>query len=279
VFVVVGGYGGSSKTFREGDKATIVHGGGNKAGRFLEVLVLTEGGRKSVIWLSEGHFGRGWWHFVGELRHLLAAQSKLLCMAKHGASSLVGPILDAPFSGVVSRRSFVDVLRSFLGVEAIAIDFKGCFSRPFNLFPVSSCFESESDGLGVHFTVDCSALESLSTPLAAAAGSVCLRKRKKGKLGISGLLRLLGQIQHKLDRVRVGLASKPNCKRKRVRFLGLTKSGVGWVSGLVLEAGLDQNSGPGQFSNPGHNLDPGQNLDLSFFLFFIFYFYFLFYNL
>jgi hypothetical protein len=100
---------------------------------------------------------------------------------------------------------------------------------------VSSYFESESDGLGVHFAVDCSALENLSTPMAAAAaGAVSLRKKKKGKLGISGLLRLLGQIQRKLDRVCVGLASKPNHRRERVRFLGLTKSGVGWIPGLVL---------------------------------------------
>jgi hypothetical protein len=223
--------------------------------------VLAEGGRKGVIWLPEGHFGRGWRRFVGELRHLLAAQSKLLGTAEHGASSSAGPVLDAPFSGVVSRRSFVDVLRSFLGVEAIAVDFKGCFSRTLDLFPVSSCFDSEFDGLGVRSAMDCSMLESLSTPLAAAAGSMCLRKKKKGKLGITGLLRLLGQIQCKLDRVCVGLASKPNCKRKRVRFLGLTKSGVGWVFGLVLEVGLDKNSGSGQFSDPGHNLDSGQNLD------------------
>jgi hypothetical protein len=48
-----------AKTFREGDKATMVHGGGNKAGRFLEVSVMAEGGRKGVIWLPEGRFGRG----------------------------------------------------------------------------------------------------------------------------------------------------------------------------------------------------------------------------
>jgi hypothetical protein len=62
-----------AKTFREGDKAMMVHRGGNKAGRFLEVSVIAEGGRKGVIWLPEGCFGRGWRRFAGELRHLLAA--------------------------------------------------------------------------------------------------------------------------------------------------------------------------------------------------------------
>ena len=89
--------------------------------------------------------------------------------------------------------------------------------------------------------VDCFALESFPSPLAVVAGSVSSRK-KKGKINISGVMRLLGQIQCKLDRIRVGLASKPNRRRKRVRFLGLTKSGVGWVSGSVIEAGLYQNS-------------------------------------
>ena len=49
-----------AKSYREGDKATMVHGGGNKAGRFLEVSVLAAGRRKGVIWLPEGRFGRGW---------------------------------------------------------------------------------------------------------------------------------------------------------------------------------------------------------------------------
>jgi hypothetical protein len=57
-----------AKSYREGDKAKMVHGGGNEAGRFLEVSVLTEGGRKGVISLPEGRFGRGWRRFAGELR-------------------------------------------------------------------------------------------------------------------------------------------------------------------------------------------------------------------
>jgi hypothetical protein len=192
-----------AKTFHEGDKATMLHEGGNKARRFLEVSVMAESGRKGVIWLPEGHFGRGWRHFARELRHLLAAQSKL-------------PIRQS--MGLLPRWGLSWML----------------------LFRGSSCLELESDGLGVRSAVDCSVLESLSTPLAVAARSVSSRK-KKGKIGISRLLRLLGQIQHKLDRVRVGLASKHNRRRKSVRFLDLTKSSVGWV------LGSDQNSGPGQY--------------------------------
>jgi hypothetical protein len=102
-----------AKTFRGGDKAMMVHEGGNKAGRFLEVSVMAEGGRKGVIWLPEGRFRRGWRRFVGELRHLLLAQSKLPGSVEHGAASSAAPTLEAPFSGVISRRSFMDVLHFF----------------------------------------------------------------------------------------------------------------------------------------------------------------------
>ena len=38
-----------AKSFREGDKALMVHGGTNKVGRFLEVAVFAEGGCKGVV--------------------------------------------------------------------------------------------------------------------------------------------------------------------------------------------------------------------------------------
>lgn len=47
-----------TKAYRkDGEKALMVHGGGNKAGRFLEVVVYAEGGRKGVIWLPEDRGG------------------------------------------------------------------------------------------------------------------------------------------------------------------------------------------------------------------------------
>jgi hypothetical protein len=62
-----------SKSYREGDKVLMVHGGSNKAGRYLEVSVYTEGGRKGVLWIPEGRFGRGWRRFAGELRLMLVS--------------------------------------------------------------------------------------------------------------------------------------------------------------------------------------------------------------
>jgi hypothetical protein len=41
-----------AKSYREGDKVLMVHGGANKVGRFLEVSVYAGGGgRKGVLWL------------------------------------------------------------------------------------------------------------------------------------------------------------------------------------------------------------------------------------
>jgi hypothetical protein len=59
-------------SYHEGDKVMMVHGGGNKASRFLEVSVLAKGGCKGVIWLLEGRYGWGWWRFAGELWQVLA---------------------------------------------------------------------------------------------------------------------------------------------------------------------------------------------------------------
>jgi hypothetical protein len=52
-----------AKSFREGDKALMVHEGAYKVGRFLEVVVLAEGGRKGGLWLPEGRDGWGWRRF------------------------------------------------------------------------------------------------------------------------------------------------------------------------------------------------------------------------
>ena len=60
-----------AKSYCEGDKVLMVHGGANKAGRSLEVSVYAKGGRKGVLWLPEGCFGQGWRCFVGELHLML----------------------------------------------------------------------------------------------------------------------------------------------------------------------------------------------------------------
>jgi hypothetical protein len=51
----------------------MVHGGANKAGRFLEVAVFAEGGRKGAVWILEGRDGQGWHRFAGELQLMLAS--------------------------------------------------------------------------------------------------------------------------------------------------------------------------------------------------------------
>jgi hypothetical protein len=100
-----------TKSYREGDKAMMVHRGGNKARRFLEVSILAEGSRKGVIWLPEGRFGRGWRRFAGELRLLLEAQVKSF-ETKEIGDPPAKVLMEAPTSGVKLGRSFVQALRS-----------------------------------------------------------------------------------------------------------------------------------------------------------------------
>jgi hypothetical protein len=88
-------------SFREGSKAVIVRRGGNKAGRFLEVAVYAEGGRKGMVLFPEGRAGRGWSRISGELSKALA-----FIESKCGSSS--------PVRGVVAGAapSFAAVVRS-----------------------------------------------------------------------------------------------------------------------------------------------------------------------
>jgi hypothetical protein len=60
------------KYFREDVQALMVWGGGNKAGRYLEVVAYAKGGRKGAIWLPKGREGGDWSPIVGELRQILA---------------------------------------------------------------------------------------------------------------------------------------------------------------------------------------------------------------
>jgi hypothetical protein len=108
-----------AKSFREGDKALMVHGGSNKAGRYLDVSVYTEGGRKGVLWLSEGRFGCGWRRFAGELRLLIVSlkgqsdvkvvESRIAASTQNVSSKLAGV---GVLAGRTKIRSFVEVLQS-----------------------------------------------------------------------------------------------------------------------------------------------------------------------
>jgi hypothetical protein len=59
------------KYFWEDVKALMLRGGGNKAGRYLEMVADVEGGKKWAIWLPEGREGWGWSRVVGELQKML----------------------------------------------------------------------------------------------------------------------------------------------------------------------------------------------------------------
>jgi hypothetical protein len=68
------------KSYREDEKVLMVRGGGNKAGRYLEVAIYAKCGRKGIIWLPEGRGSGRWRRFVGELCQLLVpfeAKSRL----------------------------------------------------------------------------------------------------------------------------------------------------------------------------------------------------------
>ena len=93
-----------AKSFREGDRALMVHGGANKAGRFLEVAVFEEGGQKGGLWLPEGCEGWAWRRFAGELRHLVASASAKSLPTKSAVAEVPGDCSE--------NRSFAEVLHS-----------------------------------------------------------------------------------------------------------------------------------------------------------------------
>jgi hypothetical protein len=106
-----------AKAFREGDKALMVHGGDNKAGRFLEVAVFAEGGRKGGLWLPEGRNGRGWLRFVEELRLLLASLDGVPMEAQvHSAPNQKSSTPKLAETGVPGEhsmaRSFAEIVKS-----------------------------------------------------------------------------------------------------------------------------------------------------------------------
>jgi hypothetical protein len=113
-----------SKSYREGDKVLMVHGGSNKAGRYLEVSVYVEGGRKGVIWIPEGRFGRGWRRFAGELRLMLVSPNVKSgsedAEFRRATSSQISSAMHAGVGvheGSPKARSFVEVLQSKPSLE------------------------------------------------------------------------------------------------------------------------------------------------------------------
>jgi hypothetical protein len=99
------------KSYCEDVKALIVSGGGNKAGRYLEVAPDAEGGRKWVSLLSEGCEGWGWSWVVCELQ-------KMLTFLRSKAWSLVFKAFTSKGlkKGGVSSIRLGGVSPSFVGV-------------------------------------------------------------------------------------------------------------------------------------------------------------------
>jgi hypothetical protein len=209
------------------------------------VSIYVEGGRKGVLWIPEGRSGRGWRRFAEELCLMV-----IPAVGKIGSEAIQNRSLPMPSGGADSvgrskEQSFAEVLQLKPSLEM-----KGWSPSCMDCLQMSSQAEMEIGGEDLRLAVDCSSLESQ----VMAAGSVCSRKKKKGKIGIGVLLSLLGQIQRKLDRVCAGLASKPNRRRKRICVLGLKHSAGGWGSGS------NQKWGPGHNWNLEHLLDPGRKL-------------------
>jgi hypothetical protein len=263
----------TAKSFHEGDKALMVHGGANKARRFLEVAVFVEGGRKGGLWLSEGHGGQGWRRFAGELRMLLApdgGSEVSVSRSSLSSKSLPTKLAEVEVTGECSKkRSFAEVLQSKSrscgeakngGDELQSktrIERKEQSSACMDLLQISSFAEAWIGGEDVRLAVDCSSLE-----LPVMAAKTVQLRRKKGKFGICGVSSLLGKIKCKLDWIFDGLAPKPNRWRKWVRVLGLTTSGGGWAFGSDQKSDSGLVSELGQCSLPGLESGSDQKVSL-----------------
>jgi hypothetical protein len=256
------------KSFHEEQKALMVRGSGsgNKAGRFLEVVVYAKGGQKG-IWIQEGCRGWGWRRFAGPLRQMLAIQVSKAGFSKSEVPFLAGKQIQVNQSvsstGFKAGRSFVEVLQSSSGVVAEAIGMKILSSRFLGLFQVSTCFEMGKDGMESRLLVDCYELESSNTliqrclpsPLVAAAATMS-RKKMKGILGKQGVKKWLGQICSELDWILGGLVLKPKGKWNRAGIMGHAGSNCGLNQRL--DPRLDASSVTGLDLAP----DPASKLDL-----------------
>jgi hypothetical protein len=148
---------GSAMGFREDVNCLLVHEGCNKAGRFLEVAVEVDGGRKGTIWLLEGRKGWGWHRVVSEMRRMLEFQGGQTGPTGDEYPALPGKRVEVEefaSAGFRYGRSFVNVLRSMVG------GLKRLSSCLLDVFPVSKCFEAELGGVEQRSAVDCYAMEA-----------------------------------------------------------------------------------------------------------------------
>jgi hypothetical protein len=81
------------KYFQEDVKVLMVRGGENKSGRYLEVMVFIEGGRKGAIWLLESRKDGGWAQVACELRKMtsfLDSKDRLMGFESYTSNRLGG---------------------------------------------------------------------------------------------------------------------------------------------------------------------------------------------
>jgi hypothetical protein len=140
-----------AKSYREGDKALMVHRVGNKAGSFLEEAVFVEGGCKGIIWLPEGRGGRGWRQFANELWRMLVPQASMHPVS--GTQLKLG--LGESTSGCHSGHSFAEILRRVPGSDVIPVGRRIRSSQPLDLFSVKDFFELGCRDYESRVVLDC----------------------------------------------------------------------------------------------------------------------------
>jgi hypothetical protein len=212
----------------------LVREGCNKTGRFLEVAVEADGGRKGTIWLPEGRKGWGWRLFVSEMKRMLEFQGVQIEPIVDEYPSLLGKWVEVEefvSSGSHYGRSFMNVLRSTVG------GLKRLSSYLLYVLPVSECFEVELGGVEPRSAVDCYAMEAKqisSKELLVVPSPASLSQAAADSLKTMVWVQLQVELIRKevdqaLGGLIAGLELKPNGSQNRAELLGHEGSALGSV--------------------------------------------------
>jgi hypothetical protein len=104
-----------AKSFREGPKKFIAQRNSNSFGRFLEVVMYLEGGRRSRIVIPEGRKGFGWRRFADELSKVKVVLEDLMgSVAGRMESPWFAPLTKGKRWGLEADAvpSFAEVVRT-----------------------------------------------------------------------------------------------------------------------------------------------------------------------
>jgi len=160
------------KYFRKDEKALMVRGGGNKAGRFLEVVAYDEGGQKGAKWLPKGRDDWGWSRVVGELWQLLdfleskewpPISEELISKGKQGV--------------FLTDRSYAEVLCSVDRDDEKSVGLKPVSVIPLDLLPSVLAEGGEE----VLLAVNCYECDVRVSGLPVVPSSVAAKKKKESK--------------------------------------------------------------------------------------------------